>query len=271
MAYINGNKVAFVANVSCVNGYTDEEMQEKYDEGYDAGYDSGMEVGNSLGQQMGFQAGLEEGKQAEYDAFWDAFQNYGTRTNYNYGFAGLGWTDENFKPKYDIIPTGLVSYMFAKSTITDFQEAINKAGITFSTKKLTSLNYLFYQSGITKAPIIDASGCTSTIQFVFNESANLVEVPKIILPSTPRQVTNLFSNCSNLVEVRFEGVIGLGSNTIMFKNNPKISVESLLNTFECLQTNTSTSSYTLSIGSTNLAKLTDAEKAIATQKGWTLV
>jgi hypothetical protein len=28
--------------------------------------------------------------------------------------------------------------------------------------------------------------------------------------------------------------------------------------------------YTLTLGSTNLAKLTDAEKAIATEKGWTL-
>ncbi|MGN1404600.1 MAG: leucine-rich repeat domain-containing protein [Ruminococcus sp.] len=34
--------------------------------------------------------------------------------------------------------------------------------------------------------------------------------------------------------------------------------------------NLGTGSYTLTIGSTNLAKLTDAEKAVATNKGWTL-
>ena len=40
---------------------------------------------------------------SHYDAFWDTFQRNGERKDYRYGFSGIGWNDENFKPKYDII------------------------------------------------------------------------------------------------------------------------------------------------------------------------
>ena len=41
-------------------------------------------------------------------------------------------------------------------------------------------------------------------------------------------------------------------------------------TLNAIIANLGTGAYTLTIGSTNLAKLTDAEKAVATSKGWTL-
>ena len=50
---------------------------------------------------------------------------------------------------------------------------------------------------------------------------------------------------------------------------PNLSKQSLLNVINCLCTTTNTLKLTL--GSTNMAKLTDAEIAIATAKGWTVV
>ena len=50
--------------------------------------------------------GVADGRQAEYDEFWDAFQQNGNRTDYHFGFAGKGWRDETFKPKYDIVVRG---------------------------------------------------------------------------------------------------------------------------------------------------------------------
>ncbi len=44
----------------------------------------------------------EAGQKAEYDCFWDNFQRNGNRTDYSFGFGGIGWTPENFKPKYPI-------------------------------------------------------------------------------------------------------------------------------------------------------------------------
>ena len=49
---------------------------------------------------------------------------------------------------------------------------------------------------------------------------------------------------------------------------PNLSKQSLLNVINCLCTTTNT--LTLTLGSTNMAKLTEAEIAIATAKGWTV-
>jgi hypothetical protein len=45
---------------------------------------------------------------------------------------------------------------------------------------------------------------------------------------------------------------------------------SIINTLNDYSTYTGTTVFKVTLGSTNLAKLTDAEKAIATEKGWTL-
>ena len=53
-----------------------------------------------------------------------------------------------------------------------------------------------------------------------------------------------------------------------FSSSTKLTHDSIMVVINGLQTVTSTQ--TLKLGSTNLAKLTEADKKIATDKGWTL-
>ena len=53
-------------------------------------------------------------------------------------------------------------------------------------------------------------------------------------------------------------------------NNKNLTHQSLLNALNGLYDLTGGTSQTLTLGSTNLAKLTDEEKAIATNKNWVL-
>ena len=76
--------------------------------------------------------------------------------------------------------------------------------------------------------------------------------------------TASFDGCSSLTTIT--GVPQFCTN-ISFSNCP-LTHDSLMNIINGLQTVTTTQKLTL--GSTNLAKLTDAEKQIATDKGWTL-
>ena len=46
---------------------------------------------------------------------------------------------------------------------------------------------------------------------------------------------------------------------------------SIINCLKDYSTDTSGTSHTVTLGTTNLAKLTDEQKAIATEKGWSLV
>lgn len=100
---------------------------------------------------------------------------------------------------------------------------------------------------------------------------NCTSMKTLNLPSTKRfgmvaSLANLcFYGCTNLETIT--GSIGL---TVSFdlSSCTKLTHDSLMNVIDGLRT--VTSKRTLTLGSANLAKLTDDEKAVATAKGWTL-
>ena len=64
-------------------------------------------------------------------------------------------------------------------------------------------------------------------------------------------------------------IVNITNNTRIEQSS--LTVDSLLSLFNALKDYSSEGgTYTCTIGSTNLAKLTDEQKAIATNKGWTL-
>ena len=76
----------------------------------------------------------------------------------------------------------------------------------------------------------------------------------------------MFNGCSSLTDLG--GFTGLKVN-LELSSSSKITHESLLNVIN-KAADVTASPKTLTLGSTNLAKLSDEEKAIATNKGWTL-
>lgn len=134
--------------------------------------------------------------------------------------------------------------LFDTSSVTDMNNMFNNcAKLTsvplFDTSKVTKMNYMFYGcSSLTIIPALDTSNVTSLYQ--------------------------VFSHCSKLEEIHMTGMkvkFDISSST-------KFTESALVEILNNLATVTSTQ--TLTMGSTNLAKLTDEEKAIATNKGWTL-
>ena len=76
---------------------------------------------------------------------------------------------------------------------------------------------------------------------------------------------NCFYNCSSL-----KTITGNPNFKVSLKLSPcpNLTHDSIMVVINGLQT--VTSKQTLTLGSTNLAKLTEADKKIATDKGWTL-
>ncbi len=176
----------------------------------------------------------DAGKKAEYDAFWDVYQSNGQPRNYSNRFTQ--WSDAIYKPKYPIIvyENGSCLSCFNNATITD-----TLVDITFQ------------------------KGCD--VRYFFSNCSKLETVRKIICDKTAN-VGSLFTNCSSLKNVTFEGEIGYGFSV---SSSTVITHDSLMSIINALETKTS-GTHTMTFGTDNLAKLTDAEKAIATQKGWTL-
>ena len=76
---------------------------------------------------------------------------------------------------------------------------------------------------------------------------------------------NCFYNCKALTTITGNPNFKVSFNLL---SSTELTHDSLMVIINGLQTVTETQ--TLTLGSTNLAKLTDAEKKVATDKGWTL-
>ena len=209
---------------------------------------------------------FEKGKKSQYDEFWDAFQQNGNRTYYNYGFGGHGWTDDTFKPKYNMKPVN-ANYMFASSQITNLVTALDKAGVELSFENTTTMTYMFMYSEIQEVGTIDTRKA-NTVDLL-NGWTNCVTIGKIIFSDTVAQNIGGAYECEKLENIRaVEGVI---RKNINFSPCKVLSMQSVDNLTNALMTITDGVARTFSLHADVKAKLTDEQIAtITTEKGWTL-
>lgn len=185
----------------------------------------------------------DKGKQAEYDKFWDEFQQNGKRNNYGYGIGGLGWTVDNFKPKYDMKNLLNATFMFCNSGIrASLSDILDECGVEWSLTGCTNITYCFRTSQFTELPTVDGSSATSW-GYLFADMTYLKTIQKLVFPSST--TTNTFSNAfyrtsalENINEI--EGTI---KSNIDFSACP-LSTASIVNIIEHL-VNSSTVTLTL--------------------------
>ena len=218
------------------------------------------------GRTYGQREGVSAGRKAEYDMFWDNFQVNGTRTFYNYGFAShFGWNETNLKPKYDVIPVE-ANYIFYGFRFPSLKPFFDDRGLKLDFSGCRNMSGAFMATKLTEVGVIDITSAGSTTSNLFLGCTNLVTIEKLVMPSNIAIASNAFNNCTALENLTIDGVIG---KDFYISQCTKLSHDSLMSIINHLESKTS-GTFTLSIGSTNLAKLSDAEKAIATQRGWTL-
>ena len=103
---------------------------------------------------------------------------------------------------------------------------------------------------------VDISGC-------FNGCISLTTLPYMNLKSVTN-ATNAWTGCIDLTTL---GGFGAISTDFNLSDSTLLTVESIMNVINQAATVTGK---TMTFGSENLAKLTDEQKAVATNKGWTL-
>lgn len=203
------------------------------------------------GYEVGYEKGKSEGSDNYYDTFWDLYQDNGNRTNYSGAFAGRGWTDETFKPKYDIVPI-TTNKMFSATGIKDLITALENANVKLDFSKVTTCSYLADDNAvIERIPTLDTTSLKSLSYFLYN-CPNLTYIEKIILRNDGTQTlgTYTINVCPNLEEIRFEGVIGQSGLKITSTKLSKASIKSVINV---LSATTSGFSITLSETAVNNA------------------
>ena len=213
------------------------------------------------------QAVFEAGKRSEYDTFWDVYQENGNMTYYAYAFAGVGWTQSVFKPKYNIEPVTPTS-MFSSSRIVDIRPQTIGVDVDFS--KCTSFYYLCSNSTIKYIGVVDCSSAQSaSLSYIFSSAKELVSVEKVIMPEMDSAgfADKSFENAVKLEHIRIEGVIHRSTSLRWSPLLSKASMESMIN---ALSDTAEGQTITFSQAAKNNA-FTDSEWAelIGTKPNWT--
>lgn len=165
-------------------------------------------------QQKVYNAGYEQGKaeggDSYYDTFWDNFQENGEKTDYENAFRFSGFTEKNFRPKYDIQPTKAINMFYNnKSTNYDLATHLKECGVALDMSKTTSCTSAFASTNFTVLPTCDFSNeeCKS-LNGVFSYCYYLVTIEKLIFNPNTVINTNMFSSCDSLQNLIIEGLIG---------------------------------------------------------------
>lgn len=224
-----------------------------------------------------YDKGHADGVKSEYDAFWDAIQNNGAKIISLIKFWN-GWNKDNFKPKYTIYADCVTFTEGADRSgcytiqVEDLRESA--IGVKIDWSLCNNFNYILRRTPVKYIGIVDMTNAING-WCLFRDAGKLEYVEKLILPP----VKDLefqhggFAGVNKLKHITFENKF---LSYVSFANSQDLTHESLINILNALydyvngDLDGSSKNKTCTLGTINLDKLTDAEKAIATEKGWTL-
>lgn len=187
----------------------------------------------------------------------DELINYGDTSN-------VTTFEEMFNYCSNLTSVPLLNTSNATTMVNMFFSCTNLASIPlFDTSKVTNMRGMFSGCSKLKAiPLLDTSNVDTMTDWL-TSCVILESIPQIDV-SNVTSFKNAFLNCARLKTILMHGM--KASFDISASNRfEKSDLVTILNNLAVV-----TTTQTLKMGTTNLAKLTDEEKAIATNKGWTL-
>jgi hypothetical protein len=213
-----------------------------------------------------YEVGYEVGKKSEYDKFWDTYQENGTKRSYSHCFFN-SWNDDIFFPKYDIVPTQM-STCFQYTKITDLKGKLEQQGIKFDTSNCTDFLQAFQGANIQIVPTIDCTKATGQygISNVFGYFYGHT-IEKLILREYHRFYST-FDYARKLENLTIEGTIGQNGLNVQWSPLTYDSLMSIINALKDYSEDTSGTTWKITLGSDNIAKLSGDELNIIYNKGW---
>ena len=187
------------------------------------------------------------------------------------------WTDWRYFSYYDNR-----NDLVAKLKYSDTANGKNFSNMFYACSSLTTIPQLDTSNGTNFGAMFNGcSALTSILQLSTSNGTNfngmfsvctaLTTISLLNMSSmSGTSCINMFYNCTALENVTFEGTIPVRGNITVFSTCPNLTVESLVSFINALTNMSDTATYTITIGSTNLAKLTEEQIQIATDKRITL-
>lgn len=218
-----------------------------------------------------FEAGKKQGdNQSEIASLWES-RKQSIGNNWIYTFAGRSWNDETFGsiPFDLVLSTDSALSMFSYSTITNLKQILENNGVTLDISNVKTVNTMFFYSSITHLPKIDLSSATSTTS-IFGYMRQLIYIEEVVFSETTNMTDLMFHWCDKLEHLRIGGGIYKNGLNLQWSPLSHDSLMSIINALVDKSGDTSGTTWEVTLGETNLAKLTTEEIGIADAKGWLL-
>ena len=210
--------------------------------------------------------GASDGWESGYEQGQDNVENLVTynrqRTRYGNAFAYQDWSGYTFNPPLVVKDT--INNMFFTYQGTELPQGIDCS-------QATGLPDTMFRYSQKLEHIYDVKLPAPTkYYYTFGDMKALKKID-IVRCNADTTFESPFRQVATLEEVTFSGVIGQNGLNLQWATNLKR--ESLLSILNCLQDKSSDTSATwkVTIGSTNLAKLTTEEIENAQKKGWQII
>lgn len=222
----------------------------------------------------------DAGSDDAYDRFWDVYQKNGTRTQYAFAFAGEAWADAAPQPKYPLVfkdvdeNTRASYYTFAwygrLSRLNDPVD-MTELCVRMDFSRCLSMNGTFLCASLKNVTVDCSAAISLNNTFNCSDSGKLQNIRLKITENCVRMI-NAFYYCRSNVILFTEGsVIACNGLNVQWADLTHESLMSILNALQDKSEDTSGTVWTITIGSTNYAKLSTEEIEIAEKKGWVVV
>ena len=181
----------------------------------------------------------EAGKNEATLKWWSDYTDDWTREYYRYAFTEGGWNDNTFNPPRVIKPKTDVRYMFQNAGMTSLDETQ-----------------------------VDFSELTGPFRTTFSGMVSLKSL-RLKFGNISGFYTDAFTNCTSLENLTILGTIAHTGFNVQWST--KLTHDSLMSIINALADKSGVGgTWEVTLGEPNIAKLTDAEKQIANDKGWQL-
>ena len=180
-------------------------------------------------------------------------------------YLGNNKVSLNSECKIKKVTSGMKAFFDAGGKCAN-SKIVNYNGIIHfdDTSNVTDMREMFYKNEkLTTIPLFDTSNVTDMTD-MFYMCTQLTEVPAFNVNNVTT-FYNMFYHCTHLKEVHMRGI----NTTLNISSSTLFTREALVEIINNLVP-TDNHSYTLIMGTTNLAKLNPEDKLIATNKGWKL-
>lgn len=207
--------------------------------------------------------------------FWEMTSKGGTRKEWLYLFAHSKLKSEFFKYPITIKGTNMYCLMYLSDAgdLIDLVDMEQNYGFKIDFSNATNVANAFQQAYVTRIGVVDLSKANNAyLTFACNMWSDKCTSIQKIITHEKLDFSNAFNYRSALTHVIFEGVIG--KNGLNLSQSPNLDHESLLSIVNCLKdysADTSGTTWKVTLGDTNLARLTADEKSMMANKGWTYV